>query len=242
MRAILLRLLGVPLSLALLVAVPVSAETGIEAVVCTGDYRPTLTVLPDINDRVLRVNTLEISGLVERVSAVEVYVDLAYDHTIAIPANDTTFATTVRLAIGTHAIRIVGIGICSGENATKDAVVTVIPWNYGFASPGAEVADQPSKVDSSDGEVVQEDLGQLSASDSEEEKATGFLGLFQAIFPPASLRETVFTSLFVVTFAIWFLPSGVLAKVGITQFIVGRRSLLAGLVPLIGLICLALGS
>lgn len=244
MRATLLRLLGIPLALSLLIVSPAFAETGIRAVVCTGDAQPTLALLPDINDTTLRVNRVEISGLVERVSAVDVYVDSDYDHTVAIPANDTTFATSVRLPIGTHNLHIEAVGICTSNNATKDAVVTIIPWNYGFARPTSDVATEPSGSTPQDNSAksLGESLDEVIATTSTEERMTGLLGLLQMIFPDTSLKELAITTAFVAAAALPLLPSGVLAQGAMGQFIAGRRTLFLALIPVIGTIFMVFAS
>lgn len=243
MRATLLRLLGIPLALSLLVTPAASAETGVSAVVCTGDSQPTLTVSPEINDSVLRVNTVQITGMVERVSAVEVYVNTHYDHTIAIPANETAFATSVRLPIGTHTVRIEAIGICSGNNATKEAVVTVIPWNYGFVRPGADESGQNAgQADDGNKEVPAESLQEIAQSMALEEKASGLIGFLQTIFPGASPKELILTTTFLAAAALPLLPSGVLTQAAVGQFILGRRTLFLAFVPLLGVIFMAVSS
>lgn len=242
-RATLLRLLSLPFALALLMAPIASAETGVRAVVCTGDSQPTLTISPEINDSVLRVNTVNISGLVERVSAVEVYANTEYDHTIAIPANETTFATSVRLPIGTHTLRIEAIGICSGNNATREAVVTIIPWNYGFARPGAADSDQtPAQSDSDKDAAESESLQEIAASMALEEKADGLIGFLQTIFPGASPKELIFTTAFLAAAALPLLPSSVLAQAAAGQVILGRRTLFLAVIPFLGLIFMAVSS
>lgn len=242
MRAALLRLIAIPFALSLLMAPPTSAETGVEAVVCTGDSQPTLNLLPDINDSTLRVNTVEITGVVERVSAVDVYVDSEYDHTIAIPANETAFATSVRLAIGTHTLRIEAVGICSGNNATKEVVVTIIPWNYGFAvatnGSEAEVAPSPGKEESS-GETLDE---VLASSSSTQQQAAGLFGVLQTLFPEASPKEVILATVLMASTTLTFLPSSVLTQAAAGQVIAGRRMLFIALLPVMGVFCLTLSS
>lgn len=242
MRATLLRLLGLPLALCLLVAPSAFAETSVQAVVCTGDSQPTLSLLPDINDSTLRVNRVEITGLVERVSAVEVYVDGEYDHTIAIPANETTFSTSVRLPIGTHSLHIEAIGICTSNNATKDAVVTIIPWNSGFARPTGNTPTQTTPDDTYNMESSDETLDQVVASNFTQEQASGILGFLQAVFPAASPEDAILTSVFIAAATLPLLPSGVLTQAAIGQFIAGRRTLFLAFIPFMGLLCMAISS
>jgi len=120
----------------------VSAESNLAAVICDPNQSAVLTVERPQSDSVVNTSQIELSGTVAQASQLEIYVDDAYSGVVPLSYNDTTYTTTVAIAVGTHTIKVVAVDVCQVGNATASVVVTY--ENNTPASTGSQV---PTNVD-----------------------------------------------------------------------------------------------
>lgn len=115
----------------------VSAESNLAAIICDPSQSAALTVERPQSDSVVNTSQIELSGTVAQASQLEIYVDDAYSGVEPLSYNDTTYSTTVSIALGTHTIKVVAVDVCQVGNATASVVVTY--ENATSASTGSQV-------------------------------------------------------------------------------------------------------
>ena len=116
----------------------VSAESNLAAIICDPNQSAVLTVVHPQSDSVVNTSQIELSGTVAQASQLELYVDDAFSGVEPLSYNDTTFSTTVSIALGTHTIKVVAVDVCQVGNATDSVVVTY--ENATSASTGSQVS------------------------------------------------------------------------------------------------------
>jgi hypothetical protein len=120
----------------------VGAESNLAAIICDPSQSAALTVERPQSDSVVNNSQIELSGTVAQASQLEIYVDDAYSGVEPLSYNDTTYSTTVSIALGTHTIKVVAVDVCQVGNATASVIVT-----YQNATPASTGNQVPTNVD-----------------------------------------------------------------------------------------------
>lgn len=127
------RLLGVTLLL-LLLGIVVSdapfprlvAQSTVRTTLCDSTSGPELTITTPQSDSVVAVSQIEVEASTLRTTQVDVYINNAYSHSVAVDP-DQLFQTTVALVPGTNTIRLEAYFACNHTAQTFSLVVTYEP-------------------------------------------------------------------------------------------------------------------
>lgn len=118
------------------------ADSRVEVMVCPTADQVHLSITQPTSDSVVSESKLAISGMTNFVSQVDIYVDTAYNNTIALSYADTSFTSDVSLRPGTNTVKIVATGTCGVTTAEESVIITYQPKVQ--ASVGGDV---PTIVD-----------------------------------------------------------------------------------------------
>ncbi len=99
----------------------------------SGSY---ISVTAPPSDSTVTVGDVRIEGQVGQSSQIDVSVDGAYDHSLALAPGSQTFLTEVRLAQGTHTVRLTALDSCQKKNNWAELVLTYQPAAGQPVSPG----------------------------------------------------------------------------------------------------------
>lgn len=125
------KLYVVSLAAALLFAcIPVSAQQSdgrVEVMVCPDPSQSSLRITTPSSDSVVNQARVTIEGEVEFISQIDLFIDDAYNSTIALGHSATAFRTSVTLSPGTHTLRLEASDSCSNTSHTSQAVMTYEP-------------------------------------------------------------------------------------------------------------------
>ncbi|RWZ78129.1 MAG: hypothetical protein EOT04_02785 [Candidatus Chaera renei] len=121
---------------ALVVGPPLRAQSTNVWVQLCDDGGSVITVTSPPSDSVVGDSSVIVSGNVKQASQIDVTVDGAYDHSQTLPAGSQTFTTEVKLAAGTHTIKLVAIDVCQKNNGSASIVVTYQPGVTPPVAPG----------------------------------------------------------------------------------------------------------
>ena len=103
-----------------------AAGTTVSTQVCnpTSGSTAQISITTPADDSVVDQNTVTLSGIVKDVTQIDVTIDGTYDKTLAVANGQTSYSTTVSLAVGTHTIKVTGNDICGITDPSDSAVVT----------------------------------------------------------------------------------------------------------------------
>ena len=110
----------------MLVSTSRAADTTVTTQVCNPSYGSTaqIDITSPVNDSVVNQNSVTLSGSLKDVTQIDVTIDGNYDQTVAIASGQTTYSTTVNLAVGTHTIEVTGNDMCGITDPVDSTVVT----------------------------------------------------------------------------------------------------------------------
>jgi hypothetical protein len=142
-------LLSVLGGMGLVCPIAAAENTQIGVSIC-GQNTPgvAITITEPTGDSVINQATTTFRGTVKNASQIEINVDGQYSSTLAIGANQTTFAIDISLEQGTHTVQMTANGICGGQEAFDSIVLTYTPAaeepTNGTTTP-TQVDQQPPK-------------------------------------------------------------------------------------------------
>lgn len=101
------------------------AGSVVGATIC--DSSSTINLSAPVSDSIVSIPTVQLSGIVQQASQIEVRIDDVFDGIIPISLGQTSFSSTIQLTAGTHTVKLTAINICSGSNAEVSTIVTYSP-------------------------------------------------------------------------------------------------------------------
>jgi hypothetical protein len=133
-----------------LFAVPTSAQSTIKAQLCD---QSTVTIVQPAHDGTVNNPVVHFSGTVANANQIEVYVDNSYSTQIPLSSGVTTYESDITVGLGTHTIKLVAVGSCSGEtNGEASLVVTYQPAKA-TGPTSTNVSENGTKVGSTNSSV-----------------------------------------------------------------------------------------
>lgn len=156
------------------------ATTQINAVVCNGTVTPEITLASPLNDSVVNQLSIPLNGSVKSVSQITVSLDGNYNSSVAIAANETSFATTVEMSEGTHTITLAAHGICGGPTADVTIVISVSLGSQPTQTPPTTTLPEPPVYPSTSTiRVRDDDITHANGMILEQDDGYGFHPVFR---------------------------------------------------------------
>jgi hypothetical protein len=129
--AIVARILLLAVGALWLVAGPVASAEGadsqVNVIVCPTADLVQFSVTQPASDSVVSNPILTVSGAVDFVSQIDIYIDDNYNNTLALNYADASFDSAVSLRPGTNTIKVIATGTCGVATIEKSIVVTYQP-------------------------------------------------------------------------------------------------------------------
>ncbi len=101
--------------------------TPIQTTVDQGDIHPALTLDSIVSPLTVTVMPLNLSGSLESLTQIQVYVDNVFSVTIPVSEGATSFAANLVIPAGTHTVKLVGISPFADTSPTITISVTYMP-------------------------------------------------------------------------------------------------------------------
>lgn len=136
--------------------------TSVNTKVDNGDVHPALS-LTDTGPLSVTTMPLELSGVVQDISQIQVYVDNVFSVTVPLSAGATSFSASLVVPAGTHTLKLVGISPFADVSPEATASVTYTPPhtptdNSGDTSSGSgQDSNANSGSSSSGGAIISHD-------------------------------------------------------------------------------------
>lgn len=105
---------------------PASAQN-VQLLICPQQPESYAFISNPLSDTVVDAPALKLEGNVSSISQVEVYIDDAYNNTVAVGLGETSFATDISIGQGTHTVKIVAQDNCFPLTHEDSVVITYHP-------------------------------------------------------------------------------------------------------------------
>jgi len=130
------------------IALAESGSSTVQVMICPSEGESTLTITSPASDSVVGDSRMTISGAVQYISQLDIYIDEAYDTTTALEYDDTSYEEMLTLEPGTHTVKVVAFDSCHQTTHTQNIVVTYEPTVI-TNGPQGEGGDQSADSSSS---------------------------------------------------------------------------------------------
>jgi len=119
-----------------------SANTVVGAVVCSPSNSALLAIAQPVDGHTVTNMPVTVSGSLNLLSQIRVFIDNVFTQTVPVPADATTFSFEVTLPTGSHEIRLEGVDICQLTSPVAQVVVVYNPETTVVGQPVAPVDPQ----------------------------------------------------------------------------------------------------
>ena len=134
-----------------------AVDTQVGARVCGSNPSGALIdITQPVDDSVVNQSSVTFRGTVASASQIVIEVDGAYDGTLAIAANQTTFDTNISFPLGTHTVSMRAIEVCGGPDGTDSVVLTYEPAVEPSAGTDTDTSVDPQVTGA--GVVITDDI------------------------------------------------------------------------------------
>lgn len=115
----------------------VAVESTVSAQVCQDAATANLEITEPQSDTLVRSLPVAAQVAVSLISSIDIYIDGAYQRTVAVPAEASTIDIDIQLPTGTHTVELRGSNLCDGSTVSDTVVLTYQP-------PPPDTSGQPS--------------------------------------------------------------------------------------------------